>query len=344
MSDENCSHADNTTADWLARIDEALNRRDGVALRSKGRRLTFAVTAAALGPIAVLLLGLHLVFGKQLPFGGGLVFLELMALTFALAIPFLRLEQSHYQWLSERLRAELLRRERFFLLARIGPYLGASDATIAIRVEHRLAGIDDDINDAFSLLGPTEDALRWRKNLEDSRHDILTTEKPSISITPDDYLRDRILAQRRWYSRKAIEHGKHAWWLEGGAKMTLTFALIVAAVHLGIDHETSESIISVQLLSMGALLLPAVGAALIGLLSIFGCRRLSRSYMYHAHALEALETVTRALQADALTIPLQDEDVVFQFRRILLETEELLSNELRLWWLYMHPEAPRAAA
>ena len=145
--------------------------------------------------------------------------------------------------------------------------------------------------------------------------------------------------------RKSIEHGQHTWWLEGGSKITLTLAIIVAAIHLGYHGTNRSENCVAKFLTVIAILLPALGAALIGLLSIFGCRRLSRSYLYHAHALERLENAVRELQTDALKAdPQQKGEISFQFRRILLETEELLSNELRLWWLYMQPEAPRASS
>jgi len=335
------SGTDTAPADLPSRIEEALTRRDRIALQNKGRRLTFAVTAAALGPLAVLLLEAHVVFPPK--YADAFISAELVALTFALAISFLRLDQSHYTWLAERLRTELLRREKFLLFARVGPYLDTPQSTIALRVEQRLATIDDDISDAFALLGMADGEVTWRDALEDARGAAASAEIPAISTELQAYLDERIINQRNWYSRKAVQHGKHAWWLEGGSKMTLTLAIIVAAIHLGVHAFGNGEIPSANLLTAIAVLLPVLGAALIGLLSIFGCRRLSRSYMHHAHALEPLENAMRTLQTDALKVDLREGEISFRFKRILLETEDLLSNELRLWWLYMHPEAPRAS-
>lgn len=329
---------------YAAQIEEALRRRDLNALRNKRERLTFAVTAAALGPTAVLLLVLEMIFGFKGPLAITLIVLELLALLFALAIPVLGLDQSHYRWLSERLRAELLRREKFLLSARVGPYLSTPESTIALRVEQRLAILDDDINDAFSLLAMADRAVTWRNALEDARHTRSLTAIPDSLQKLETYLHERIVGQRSWYSKNSARHGNHAWWFEGGSKVTLTFALIVAAIHLGLELDSAGVAIGEKLSMLGAVLLPSLGAALIGLLSIFGCRRLSRSYLHHARALERLEDTTRNLQAEVEENPLQNEDASFHYRRILLETEELLSDELRLWWLYMHPEAPRTSA
>jgi hypothetical protein len=332
--------------DLPSRIEEALARRDQIALHDKGRRLTFAVTAAALGPIAVFLLELHVLFPKTPDYqklSTALIAAELVALISALAISFWRLDQSHYRWLAERLRAELLRREKFLLFARVGPYLGTPQSSITLRVEQRLATIDDDINSPFALLTMAEDAVNWCDALEDSRVAAASAEIPDLAADLHTYLHERIVSQRDWYSQKSLQHGRHARWLEGGSKMTLTLAIVVAAIHLGAPGSVATENLVERFLTVAAVLLPTLGAAFIGLLSIFGCRRLSRSYLYHAHALERLENALRTLQIDAPKSDSQKQVASFQFRRILLETEDLLSDELRLWWLFMHPEAPRSS-
>jgi hypothetical protein len=78
--------------------------------------------------------------------------------------------------------------------------------------------------------------------------------------------------------------------------------------------------------------------------SVSGSQRLSRSYAFHARALEKIEKRLRRVQLGLDQPGMSDNDLQFHFRRAVLETEELLSGELHLWWLIMHTEAPRAAA
>jgi hypothetical protein len=59
--------------------------------------------------------------------------LELLTLAIALAAGFLRIGEAHLGWVNERLRAELLRRERFLVCARVGPYLSADETSAAAR-------------------------------------------------------------------------------------------------------------------------------------------------------------------------------------------------------------------
>jgi hypothetical protein len=88
---------------------------------------------------------------------------------------------------------------------------------------------------------------------------------------------------------------------------------------------------------------PLAGGALAGLLSIFGCKRLSVSYAHHAEALGQLEKELRTLESNMITGEQPNHLVDLNFRRHLLATEDLLSNELRLRWMFMNPELPRAS-
>ena len=125
----------------------------------------------------------------------------------------------------------------------------------------------------------------------------------------------------------------------------LTLALIVAAYHLGslVSHSTHSITIGHRVLIAIAIVLPALGAAFVGLQSVLGSQRLSPSYVYHAQALERLEKRLVRLQADLNQATVPPADLQFHFRRAVLETEELLSNELHLWWLIMYPKAPKAS-
>jgi SMODS and SLOG-associating 2TM effector domain 1 len=157
------------------------------------------------------------------------------------------------------------------------------------------------------------------------------------------YLQKRIVNQREYFSRKCSQHRRHAWYFEGGAKLSLALALIIAAVHLGTLWAGDAEPEGARILIVAAIFFPIVGAALVGLLSIFGCRRLSVSYAHHAEEMERLEKELRALESNMITSEKPIDVLDLNFRRLLLETERVLSNELRLWWMFMNPELPRAS-
>jgi hypothetical protein len=322
-----------------------LERRDEEAIRNQRTRFTFAFFAVALGPLAVLLLAIQV---TAFPEGGavasGLITLELAIVAIALSIAFLQMGRSHDHWLRERLRAEILRREIFLLGARVGPYLGATDAATDAIVDERLLAIDNDVKDPVDLL-PLGDADEpWRDALENAHEKGDSGDVPDFPASLNSYLEDRVAGQRSWFVKKNDQHGRRARLFEHGAKLVLTLALIVAGVHLGLllaqekGHKTGAVHVAVIIV---AIVLPPLGAAFVGLQSISGSHRLSRSYVFHAQALERLERHLRRLKNQVRDAKMPMDRLQFEFKRFVLETEQLLSDELRLFWFIMHPEAPR---
>lgn len=331
----------------LARLEQARGERDEAARESQRRRLTFARATALLGPIAVLFLAIQIKLapehGNNLGTAEALILAELAVLLVALAIPLLKIGQSHERWISNRMRAELLRREIFLLQARVGPYLNITENALANRVEERLVTLNADFGDPLELLPMSFGSESWRDALEDAHRAATPVCMNELTTFFNGYLYDRIIDQKVWFKDKSIRHQRHARVFEGATLIILIAALAVAAYHLGLiiyrQPETTET----NCLIILAIVLPAVGAALVGLLSILGCRRLSHSYAHHALALERIEARFKALATDMAAGTVSGEIVELRFRRLLLETEEILSNELRLWWLFMHLESPRAS-
>ncbi len=393
-------------------LEKAFQRRDRQATAHQKRREKMAKFAAALGPIAVLFLSIqvvalgpiaHLLLPASWEHGVGIVLiaLELLVLAIALAISFLQIGRSHRLWIEERLRAELLRREKFLLRTRTGPYLKTRTELLHEKVHARLLTLDSDFNDPLVLLAMEDESGHWRDALENARQDPDVSEIPDFSLCLDAYLEQRVEDQRQWFARRSSEHGKRAHNFELLAKLTLTVVLIVAALHFGHLIKGTEDTSKIDwvevVLIVIAIVAPAIGAALVGLQSISGSQRLSPSYVAHVRALERYEMLLTQLRAEpgpparadhasqfkravlgteellqsisgsqrlspsylahvraseryemlltqlrAEPAPPARADHEFRFKRVVLGTEELLSNELRLWWVIMHSEAPRA--
>jgi hypothetical protein len=286
-----------------------------------------------------------------------LILTELLLLAVALWISFLGMGRSHKDWMRERLRTEILRREEFLLLARVGPYLGVSASLLASRVRERLLLIESDVRDPLEMLSMADQQISWRDALEDAKTLRTLSPFPDFAIGIQSYIEDRVANQREWFSSRSHSHDKSSRVYENGAKLILTLALIFAGIHLGhlwAQHGAIAALKSGSESNPGsewplvaliilAISLPALGSAFVGLQSILGSERLARSYRYHASELLTMEESLRRLQdslqtANALP-PLESQ---FQFMRAVLAIEALLSNELGQWWLVMYPTLPRA--
>lgn len=347
---------DGRTPDPISLIGQARERHDDRAKALQQARNYFALAVAFVGPIAVSLLATHVLLSERnspLPLSRsasvGLIVLECSLLLTALVIGFLELGGSHKQWIKERLRTELLRREEFLLLARVGPYLSAPEEDLQDRVCERLLFIDSEINDPLDLIAMKDSDQSWKDALEDARASSKLTAIPIPQSAALHYLEDRIACQRKYFSGKSTKHRHTNELLEAAAKLVLILALVLSVVHLMTvllpSHPLSRGWeVFFSFLLIAAISSPAFGALFDHLASIFGSERLSRSYLHHAEVLEEMEGRLRRLQVHMAPHLAGHRDAQFRFMRLVLEVEELLSSELRFWWLLMYPNLPKAAA
>jgi len=334
----------------IARLASAATEHNRAAEQNRRRTTTFAVFTAALGPLAVLLLTVQaLAFPHGGPIGVALILGELALLTGALALAFLRIgHPSHAAWIDERLRAELLKREKFLLEARVGPYL-RQDLPDMQLFESRLAQLRAREAGPEEFLELEDARGTWWDQLEDVAQGKASGASAGVDALPKRvkaYLADRVLEQKSWFSQRAEKHAASARRWENGAKLVLVLAATVAGVHLGLllagpAHGADPLHIGVVSL---AIVLPSVGAALVGLLSIRGSHRLGRAYRYNARVLQRIEDDLRRLQGDLERKGDDEEWLTYRFKRLVLRTEELLSDDFRQWWIMTKPEPPRPGA
>jgi hypothetical protein len=327
------------------KLHDAWQRHDADATRHQKRRLTFAAFAAALGPLAVLLLAAQALL---FPHGGPAALLliagELAVLALALTLAFVRFGRAHERWITARLRAEALRREEFLLLARVGPYLETEPGEHD--VGRRLLLIDAHETDPVELL-ELHDPERgsWWNGLMEAWHAGSAGARVDVPKGLETYLRERIDDQRRYFDSKGEQHAGRARRWENAAKVVLVLALVVAALHFGALLGAPEGGgRHPEGLVLLAIVLPPVGSAIVGLLSILGSHRLSRAYRYNARILQRLQHEGMELAREAHAGTRSEDVLAYEFKRLVLRTEELLSDDLRQWWIVMKPEAPRPGA
>jgi hypothetical protein len=223
------------------------------------------------------------------------------------------------------MRAELLRREFFLFRARVGPYRHSTDITAQADVQKRLLVLDQDIEEDVLALTAIEDT-----SVDGG------AQAPFAVTQILEYVDSRVRDQRVWFSKRAVQHEHRDRRLEYAAKAMLVFALLVAGTHFTdlLDRPNHESVRG-RLMLIAAFVFPPLGAALVGVRALLEGKRLSRAYQYNAHCLAELERdfVTLAADCQSGSVP----DAAARFRRLVVETEELLTAELRQWWIVMHP-------
>lgn len=321
-------------------LADAFRRRDAAATRYQRRRWQYALFAVALSPLAALLLASQVLFlARGGPVATVLIGAELLLLGLALALGYLQMGRSHRRWIDERLRAELLRRDRYLRLMRVGPYLGANGADLVSRVQDRRMAIDNDTREPAELILPIEADTSWLSALHQAGTGA-GEPLPNLALRHREYLEDRVRDQRKFFSRKAAEHEQRARRYENASKLVLTAGLVFAGIHLGMltgsDPHGSPGALHNAIVLL-ALVAPTVGSAFIGIHSVLGSHRLGRSYKLHAQALERSERALSHIRHDAA-------DASLRLREAVVETEDLLSSELKMWRLIVVAQAPRAGA
>jgi len=328
----------------MKRLQEAFVKWDEEANRLQRKQKRFGFFTALLGPVAVLLLTVQvLVF----PHGGTqaliLIFAEMTALGIALVFGFFQIEFPD-TWMRCRLRAEVLRRERFLVIARVGPYLETLDP--AYKIKQRLAMIDSVNRDPVELVPLQEPAGSiWHEALEDARSSQTVTAPPDPDCF-DLFYKERLLHQKKWFSDRSADFGRIDKRFEDIAKGVLVLALVVSVWHLATlyfgDHalvgaERTASQLTIEIL---AIVLPPVGAAAIALQSLLEGRRLSRSYADRERLLTNIETALVGLHPEMAAsnsqTPEHRERCEFQLKRLVLRTEAVLASDFLQWWLLRH--------
>jgi len=304
-------------------------------------RVFFAIIV---GPLAVLFLAVQLIGFHDGPMAVGLISLEVAVLAWALCIPLFKLNRAHDYWLGTRVRAEVFQREMSLLFAQVGPYLGRTATGAADEVDRRFAILHGEHKDgSLESLAFTRAPIQWRNDLESST---ANQELPDVRDRAGRYLRNRVLAQQEWFLEKSRHHVHRSEHLETVATIVLALALVVAVVHLVtlvpslFAGEPHQPPLWEDALKIIALWLPAAGSAIVGYRSALGSQRQALSYQYYADAIiplrDALERLAGAGQAhpkDALN-----------FKRLVLDVEEVLSDELRQWWMNMVIKVPHTTA
>ncbi len=316
-------------------LERARAAQDGIARKHQSRRKGLALVLLALSVIAVLCGAMQ---GAWFPLEGhtesqkfiavGLILVEMLVLAGMLVLDRVKYaEAKHQEWVGARLRAELLRREGFLYRARVGPYLARSD--LGQRVADRISQISTS-KDLLSHLSLRGEHATWQDELEDERHRGEETQPPvgaDLNQSFSFYRQQRIADQQGYFDAKARQFQRLDFRLKVVAKTVVTLALLMSTAHFSLLWAEQQ----LAPLAFLAHFLPALSGAMIAWRETVQSKRLKMTYRRKSSQLEELQRDFRRLT---------ENPSPFFFKRLVLRTETVLSQDLYEWWLVMNPVTP----
>jgi hypothetical protein len=254
------------------------------------------------------------------------------------------------EWVENRIRTELFRREQYLALGGVGPYLRLDGAGASEEVARRCGGIDSANTLELTRLIPMQErpGKTWLESLHHRRENGLPGRTDCVERM-QSYLYYRIGKQIQWFANSVrdCKENDHLWscFLVG----TILFAIMLGCFHVGhlvvgaiqcVNPENNRKL-WVAVVGVLIVVLPPLGTACLSIQNMYNFRGRSRIYTHEKALLrlqkgelEALLLKARALSSNGLS----DHDrgkIDFEFRAIVLRTEQTLSVEMEQWMLLM---------
>jgi hypothetical protein len=320
------------------------------AARAQRGYFANGILAAVLAPMSLLLISLQLLVWAE---GGwwavGLIISEvgcLISLVF-LAMVF---REPTAEWVENRIRTELFRREQYLALGGVGPYLRLDGAGTSEEVARRCGGIDSANTLELVRLIPMQErpGKTWLESLHHLPESDLSGRSDCIERM-QSYLYYRIGKQIQWFANSVrdCKENDHLWSVF--LVCTILAAIMLGCFHVGhlvfgaiqcVNPERNRGL-WVSLVEVLIVVLPPLGTACLSIQNMYNFRGRNRIYTHEKALLrlqkgelEALLLKARALSSGGLS----DHDrgkIDFEFRAIVLRTEHTLSVEMEQWMLLM---------
>jgi hypothetical protein len=318
------------------------------AVEAQGSYFANGILGAILPPLALCLLSLQiLVWPEGGPWARGLILCELLCLGVLVYFALINREPTS-DWIANRVRTELLRREQYLLLARVGPYLAKDDLEAVQEALRRKSQIEAADPQVLLALIPLEDpsGLSWLEILH--RTFPQPPVRPDFIERMDSYFYYRIGKQLLWFANELrdCEENERFWSrLLTGA---LLAAIVAAALHFahlnGLNGEIrtpDASSIWSNLIGVLAIVLPPLGTASLSIKAMYNFRGRARIYTHERNSLlrqkgdlESLLLKAKQMRVEGSARINADEADV-SFRVLVLRTEQSLSIEMQQWMLLM---------
>ena len=316
----------------VAVLDAAQKASHQSAFENLGDFRAKAFVVCFLPPTSVLLLVLAIMIDSFSPLWAvGLTVAEFLCLGSLVLL--MRNRNPNSNWVEDRMRAELLRREQYLFLALIGSDLGATESErirqAGLRVDHFRHA------DPKTLLGHSG-LHALTSGDRDGRVEV------SPNVVSADF-RDRVTSygvyridkQCVWFSEsQALNEQWEEWtsrllysslFLAVGAAMS---HIVMQTMEIGGLHPNHTLEIGVTLLAIS---LPPVCTALIAVRELFAFRLLSLLYLKTLTELSTYRRCIVDLESRIQKSPTISCEDLKRFQSIVLATENVLTNELLVW-------------
>jgi hypothetical protein len=319
------------------------------SVEAQGAYFANGILAAILAPLALLLLSSQLLApqGTPIEVSIGLILSEILCLITLVYLGLTNPEPTA-EWIENRTRTELFRREQYLVLAGVGPYLNLSPPNAAAEALIRCGQFEGADSHALAHLVPMQDSTgcTWLETLH-RKGSANTPDRADFMERMESYLYYRIGKQLQWFGNEIrdLQKSERLWSrLLAGA---LLAAIVIAAIHafdLRSEQTQSESSKSAEYLKLVigtlAFVLPTLGTACLAIRSMYNFRGRSRIYEHEKNLLRTYKGALEALLSKAkagknIGNSENPADLDLEFRALALRTEQSLSFELEQWMLLM---------
>jgi hypothetical protein len=332
----------------VAEIDAVQHRLMRPVPNAQGRYRAGALTIYVAPAIAVLFVGLQQAGWPTGFFAAGLVFSQAVLVLFV----FLRIiidRKPTATWIERRARSELIRREQYLCLARVGPY---HDATCDHPIS-RIAWIESASLEGLGELVPMEhsgtcDRPSWIEHMSSLPQAAqILIDLPERIASYQYYRAGKQIAWMRSSRRDSENSAKVLTWLLGTVAISTILLAGVNAIWLLTlptpAPETTKLAILTHAVGL-SVFLPAFSGTVLALQGVFNLRFLIENYRSTERALELLRGHLMALQDEIAKVWFGTDDVhrrelQHRFQKLVLRVEAVLTDEYLRWQLITQRDA-----
>lgn len=312
-----------------------------------------ALTTFMAPAIAVFLTGLQVANWPSGPFAAGLIAGQVILFAMVL-IRIVTDRRPTDEWIKRRTRVELLRREQYLRLARVGPYAPGEHCTVGDRIQTiHFASLETMTNLVIMEYGGARAGQSWFEGI--MRHPPNEPIFADLAARLDTYRYHRVDKQIGWMRVS----GEQA---ESDAKLIGIFVAIVTLLATLLALYNTFVFLSVQpagtvpanaladafnktitlrgSVELGAFL-PALAGGLLALQNVFNLRFLAQNYRLTAKFLERVDLTLTSLGNDlhATSDAAQTQILEARFQRSVLHVESALTEEYTRWRMITERDA-----
>lgn len=307
---------------------------------SQGNYRARALTIYVAPAIAVLLTSMALVTRPPHPFAAGLIFSQAV-LMFWIILSIINDDKPTAVWIERRTRGELMRREQYLCLARVGPYHEAGLTRMLNRIARiETAGFEELVELVSMEHSDSGDKPTWLEHLASHPESVqLLSDLPERIATYQNYRIGKQIGWMRSARRAAVDTAKLMSWILGTViLLTICLAFANAALLFATGEQASpDPGLQVLRNAIGlSIFLPALTSTVMAMQSVFNLRYLAENYHMTETVLDRFRGQMITLQneiAESWPEASEKQKLKLQnrFQKLVLRTEAALTEEYLRW-------------